>query len=125
MRINRIGIIAVSASLFGVACGDSLGPASSVLEGQVSRGPVIPVCTDERACYVPFAADFEVWRGGRRVARFRTGSDGHFSVPLVAGRYQLVPGSDAPLLSPENQVKTVDVGVGRTEVALTFDTGIR
>jgi hypothetical protein len=96
------------------------------LDGSVHRGPVTPVCMAGVPCDAPFAANFEVRRGSRRVATFRSDSAGHFTVRLPPGSYTIVPGSDAPLLNPTMQVRSVEVGAtGLTSAQLTFDTGIR
>jgi hypothetical protein len=53
-------------------------------------------------------------------------ADGHFTVMLSPGTYQIVPGADAPLIAPTTQVRTVTVqATGLTTVTLEFDTGIR
>ena len=45
---------------------------------------------------------------------------------LYPGTYTIVPASDAPIMSPGSQIKTVTVGqTGPTTVTLEFDTGIR
>jgi hypothetical protein len=60
------------------------------------------------------------------VASFRSDSEGHFEVLLAPGMYIVVPGLDAPILSPRAQTKDVVVGSnGKTTVLLHFDTGIR
>ena len=60
------------------------------------------------------------------VAGFRSDAQGHFEVPLARGVYLVVPGSDAPIISPKAQAKEVVVGSNRlTTVLLHFDTGIR
>ena len=96
------------------------------LSGTVRRGPVTPVCQVGVPCDAPFSASFEVLRGGRRVASFRSDADGHFTVKLAAGSYTIVPAADAPLMNPSAQSKIVEVAIeGVTSVELVFDTGIR
>ena len=109
------------------ACG---GPTSATpttgLTGTVVRTPVTPVCSVTVPCSAPFSAAFSVDRGGAVVSHFVSDTDGHFSVMLSPGTYQIVPGPDAPLIAPTSQVKTVTVqGTGLTTVTLEFDTGIR
>ncbi len=91
------------------------------------RGPIQPVCQEGEPCDdAPFAATFNVYRGSRRVAAFRSGKDGRFEVPLAPGRYTIVPSDDAPILFPEGQPQEVTVEAeGFTDVTLHFDTGIR
>jgi len=96
------------------------------LSGTVSRGPVTPVCQVNVPCDAPFTASFEVRRAGRLVATFKSDAQGRFTVKLAPGTYVIVPGPDAPLMSPGSQSKTVEVGPeGITSVQLNFDTGIR
>jgi len=96
------------------------------LTGTVRRGPVTPVCQVGVPCDAPFSASFDVLRGARRVASFRSDADGHFTVKLAAGTYTIVPAADAPLMNPSAQSKTVEVTPeGITSVDLVFDTGIR
>jgi hypothetical protein len=60
------------------------------------------------------------------IATFRSDAQGHFEVRLPAGTYLIVPGPDAPIISPSGQAKQVVVGSdGLTQVHLEFDTGIR
>jgi hypothetical protein len=96
------------------------------LIGIVVRGPVQPVCQPQTPCDAPFGAGFTVEQNGRVVAAFRSDAQGHFQVHLAPGTYLVVPGSDAPIISPSGQAKSVVVGPdGLTSVRLEFDTGIR
>src|SRR5438093_800625 len=96
------------------------------LTGTVVRGPITPVCQINVPCDAPFSASFDVLRGGRRVASFRSDADGHFTVKLPPGKYVVVPATDAPLMHPSAQAKSVEVGAeGITSIDLVFDTGIR
>ena len=57
---------------------------------------------------------------------FQSNDQGQFKVMLYPGTYTIVPASDAPIMSPGSQIKTVTVGqTGPTTVTLEFDTGIR
>jgi len=92
----------------------------------VRRGPLTPVCQADQPCSAGFAARFEVLRAGRRIASFRSDDDGSFLVRLPPGRVTIVPAADAPIISPTEQRREVDVGSnGLTYVELDFDTGIR
>ena len=106
----------------------STGPSPTTgLTGVVARGPITPVCRIDVPCDAPFSAGFTVQRAGRQVAQFQSDSAGQFTVFLDPGAYTVVPGADAPLMSPTLQAKPVTVGdTGLlTVVRLTFDTGIR
>ena len=109
------------------ACDQPLSPtATTGLAGVVVRGPTTPVCQIQMPCEAPFSAEFSVEQNGRRVTPFRSDADGRFTVMLASGVYRIVPGADAPILSPQSQAKIVEVlPVGLTEVRLEFDTGIR
>jgi hypothetical protein len=96
------------------------------LAGTVLRGPVQPVCMVGASCDAPFAATFGVYAGGEQVATFQSDAQGRFEVSLAPGVYLVVPGPNAPVISPSSQAKQVTVGpVGLTTVQLLFDTGIR
>ena len=125
---TRAGLVALS--LFSAAlttCGKAVSPTVTTgLRGVVVRGPIAPVCQIDVPCDAPFSATFSVEQGGRLVTRFRSDDGGHFAVMLPAGTYRIVPGADAPIMSPQSQAKTVEVlPVGLTEIRLEFDTGIR
>ncbi|HWK08978.1 MAG TPA: hypothetical protein VNR64_02930 [Vicinamibacterales bacterium] len=121
------GVLGVLLFAYAAACSHPAGPTITTgLTGVVVRGPIAPVCQVQTACDAPFAATFSVEQGGRRVTDFRSDENGHFTVTLAQGTYRIVPGADAPVISPASQAKTVEVmPVGLTEVRLEFDTGIR
>ena len=123
-------IIAVSAVLAAVTACASAGPTPSPttgLTGVVMRGPVTPVCRADIPCDAPFSGTFGVNKDGRRVAQFQSDTAGQFTVFLAPGSYTVVPNSDAPIISPSSQSKSVTVADNGmlTVVRLTFDTGIR
>ena len=91
------------------------------------RGPVTPVCRVDVPCDQPFSAGFTVEQGSRRVSEFKSDMTGQFTVFLAPGTYTIVPGNDAPIISPSRQSKTVTVldNGALTTVTLMFDTGIR
>jgi len=124
---NVFGAIALAAAASVCACHDMTAPTPSTgLTGIVVRGPVAPVCQVDTPCTAPFSATFTVVQNARTAAQFHSGADGTFTVMLPAGVYSIVPSSDAPIISPQSQVKTVTVQpTGLTEVRLEFDTGIR
>jgi hypothetical protein len=123
----RTASLAALASLsLMIGCGAPTAPSETGLNGIVERGPVQPVCQIGAACDAPFAATFAVREGSREVATFRSDSQGQFKVQLPPGGYSVVPSTDAPIISPQAQVKDVVVGsTGFTTVLLHFDTGIR
>lgn len=121
---NLVRILTLAAA--AAACEPTSPTLTTGLTGVVMRGPVTPVCTLQTPCDAPFSADFTVEQNGRRVNHFRSDSDGRFTVMLASGTYRIVPDPGAPIIAPQSQAKTVEVGpVGLTQVRLEFDTGIR
>jgi hypothetical protein len=124
--VRRFGVLTLTLAA-ATACETPLSPtATTGLTGVVMRGPITPVCQIQLPCDAPFSAEFSIEQNGRRVSQFRSDADGRFTVMLATGIYRIVPGSDAPILAPSSQAKTVEVRpVGLTQVRLEFDTGIR
>ena len=120
-----------SAWIFGLSCwlascGGPTVPSNTALTGTVVRGPIQPVCRIDVPCDAPFSATFSVQRDNRIVTTFRSDAEGSFDVPLSPGDYVVIPGDDAPIISPGAQTKAVTVGSnGPTTIVLHFDTGIR
>ncbi len=116
------GVLAVIAG-----CAGPTGIAdTTTVTGTVLRGPVMPVCQTDTPCDAPFRAMFTVFRGSRPVASFSSDSTGRYTVMLSPGAYRVVAASDAPILNPGMQSRTIEVTNGDTEtIDLTFDTGIR
>ena len=112
--------------LLSLGC-QALAPnETAVLTGTVYRGPIAPVCQPTVPCDTPFAATFDVRRGGRRIATFTSGADGSFSVALPVGELLVIPHADAPIMQPTSQSKSLVLpSGGLTGVELFFDTGIR
>lgn len=123
--LRAAALVLCAASVWSCA---SAGPSPTTgLTGVVIRGPITPVCRIDLPCDAPFSAGFTVQRAGRRVADFRSDSSGQFTVFLAPGAYTVVPNSDAGIISPTSQTKSVtvaDTGM-LTVVRLMFDTGIR
>jgi len=124
MRTASLPVLVLAC--FISACNSPAAPSDTGLVGTVTRGPIRPVCQVDVPCDEPFSASFRVQQGSRLVASFRSDSQGHFELRLSPGMYLVVPGSDAPIISPTAQTKQVNVASnGLTTVVLQFDTGIR
>ena len=124
MRTASLPVLVLAC--FISACRSPAAPSDTGLVGTVTRGPIRPVCQVDLPCDEPFGASFRVQQGSRVVASFRSDAQGHFESRLLPGIYLVVPGSDAPIISPTVQSKQVEVGSnGLTTVLLQFDTGIR
>jgi len=109
----------------GTAGPTDLGTGTGV-QGMVVRGPTQPVCMVGVPCDAPFSASFSVQQAGCVVARFKSDEEGRFRVALQPGSYTVVPDDSAPILFPQAQSRTIEVGSGGyTTVTLEFDTGIR
>jgi hypothetical protein len=120
---RKVRLSAASALLLGaLGCGNPAASGSAVLEGLVLRWPIAPVCREGESCSAPFVGQFELRRGGRRAVEFSTDSAGRFSVRVDPGHYVVAPRVQGLMGGQEQPVDVVD---GRTEVTLTFDTGIR
>jgi hypothetical protein len=125
VHANRL-LIASFMVLASGCQGGGTAPLDTGLTGVVLRGPIEPVCQEGVPCDAPFAATFSVRQDGRVVRSFSSAADGRFTVMLVPGAYQVVPGADAPIIAPATQVRDVVVGAsGLTVDTLVFDTGIR
>ncbi|HEX7975159.1 MAG TPA: carboxypeptidase-like regulatory domain-containing protein [Anaerolineales bacterium] len=105
----------------GTATGDS------GIEGQALIGPACPgparleqPCPDK-----PYQGTFSVLDpASQQVARFQTGSDGKFRVPLPPGTYTLHAETTAAYPRTSDQAVTVRLGQF-THIDITFDSGIR
>jgi hypothetical protein len=128
LRMKFNFLVSVLVGAIGISACRATAPSPTTgLTGIVVRGPITPVCRIDVPCDAPFSAGFTVQRAGRQVAQFRSDSAGQFTVFLEPGAYTVVPNTDAPIISPASQAKSVAVGdTGLlTVVRLTFDTGIR
>jgi hypothetical protein len=124
---RRIRIL-VLAHLVLVACAGPSRPDESLVrvDGRVVRGPTQPVCQVNVPCEAPFSAGFSVQQSGRPILRFRSDADGRFSIQLTPGSYVVVPDADAPIIAPQQQVRSITVSPGTSAtIELSFDTGIR
>src|SRR5262245_58203280 len=125
--MNRRLAWLVAALLSTPACSSMSPSPTTGLTGVVLRGPVTPVCRVDVPCDAPFSATFTVQKSGQRVVQFQSDASGRFTVFLAPGPYMIVPGADAPIISPSIQSKIVTVldNGALTAVQLMFDTGIR
>ena len=97
------------------------------LEGIVFKGPINPVEIEGQINDAPFAALFNVYdKKDKFIKSFSSDDNGEFSVMLEPGDYKISPDDSAPIMNPEYQVKTVQIGTdSMTKEDLYFDTGIR
>lgn len=100
------------------------GASVSGLEGRVMRGPTLPVCVAYRMCQTPASATLAFFRGGKEVARVKSGPAGEYRIALAPGVYTVRPAFRHPLwrLLPS----ATRVPAGRyARVNFFIDTGIR
>lgn len=126
-QLISITLVAGAAAIAACASAGSSPSSTSGLTGVVMRGPVTPVCRVDVPCDAPFSATFNVERSGRRITQFQSDAAGQFTVLLPPGTYTVVANTDAPIISPSLQAKSVTVADNGmlTVVRLMFDTGIR
>ena len=105
--------------------GSGAGGATTIhsgLYGNVTRGPITPVCAAEQPCSEPAAgAALRFLRNGQLVAQTRVKADGSYRIALLPGRYTVAAPSRRPLDPSTARVRT-----GRfAHVDFAIDTGIR
>jgi hypothetical protein len=92
------------------------------LYGDVTRGPITPVCVAERPCSEPVVGATLVFsRSGREVGRTRTHADGSYRLALPPGTYAVRAVARRPL---DPATAWVRLGHFR-RVDFSIDTGIR
>jgi Carboxypeptidase regulatory-like domain len=116
----------IVVALVGAVCLAG-GPAQgstikSGLYGEVTRGPITPVCIAELPCSAPVPGAMIVFsRAGHEVARTRTASNGTYRLTLTPATYSVRVLQSGP----------VDPGVARVQrgqfrhIDFSIDTGIR
>lgn len=127
MRV--VFLVLALATLIG--CSGPTATPATTLRGVAVAGPICPVVSQppDPACEDRPVAGAEIVvrnAAGESVARVRTAEDGTFSVPVGAGRYELLPQPAEGLLgTPEPLEVLVVEGVDPEPVTVAYDTGIR
>ena len=121
----RLLVLAATLGLLVAASAQAM-LGRGTLQGNVTRGPIAPVCVAEQPCDEPAAHVTLVFaRNGDAVGRVVTDADGSYRLRLPAGWYsvhRLGAGAIDRRLDP-NRVR---VHAGRvTNVDFSIDTGIR
>jgi hypothetical protein len=110
--------------------GDQI-PAAVGVDGMVLAGPTCPVVTDppDPSCADRPVADAELvvtTPDGVEVTRTTSDEAGSFEIRLAPGAYRLVPEPVEGLMGTAEPVEfSVSWEVGRTELVVAYDTGIR
>jgi hypothetical protein len=97
--------------------------APTGLFGNVTRGPISPVCRVGYPCDAPAkGATFLIQRNGH-ATWVHTSSTGHYRIRLKPGRYLVTTGNFGPGSIKPSSVRVPASGYAR--VNFTIDTGIR
>ncbi len=118
--------VALLLATVTVSAGAASGATGSGLHGLVTRGPIMPVCSEAQPCDEPAANVQLVFvRNGVVVSRVRTNATGRYRLALPPGRYGVrLPGK--PSIGRIVKPQTARVFRGRnTRVDFSIDTGIR
>ena len=117
--------IAVLTAAMIVSAGAASGSTGSGLHGLVTRGPIMPVCSEAQPCDQPAANVQLLFVRNGVVSRVRTNATGRYRLALSPGRYAVrLPGK--PGLGRIVKPQTARVLRDRyTRVDFSIDTGIR
>jgi hypothetical protein len=119
-------VLVAVAAFFAAAASAGAGTSSSGLWGEVTRGPVTPVCVAEQPCYVPAKDVTLVFaRNGRIVRRATTNARGRYRVKLAAGTYSVRLTKKPTIGRGIEPVKARVVKQRYRRVDFSIDTGIR
>lgn len=121
MKRALAGLIAALAVAASAA---SSAPTRTGLHGYVTRGPVTPVCFEDKPCDEPAAGVVLLFTrsDGRRV-RTVTRATGFYRVGLPGGRYTVSAAVDPPQRFTVRSARVVDGRDGRLDFYI--DTGIQ
>lgn len=131
--MTRIALLLVTAGAVAAASGSLAGATAleTGLTGKVLRGPITPVCREDKPCYAPYRGVLlftKVVPAGAEAAapvRAQTQPDGDYRIALEPSRYRVSTGrasrfggfvKPAVVAVPSNGVRRVN---------LIVDTGIR
>lgn len=98
------------------------------ITGQITVGPVSPICGDANPCYAPYQTTMLVLNNaGKVVANFSSDSQGFFSVSLSPGKYTVEqPVGLSRISLPSVAPMDVKVTSGQyTYLPIQFDSGRR
>jgi hypothetical protein len=113
----------ISAFLL-IAPGNAATARTSGLWGTVRRGPITPVCFENRPCDEPAAYVTLVFTRNERETRVRTNADGLYRIRLAPGVYRVRTAPKAAIGGIDPARVRIRSGM-RTRVNFNIDTGIR
>ncbi len=129
-----VALLLILAAVAGTVAATASGPVTparsgrgdSGIAGRVVYGPVCPVQRIDRLCSRPYAATMSILvrPANRLVARVRSSPLGWFRLPLVPGRYRLVPEVGRPYPRASPQTFTVHRH-HYVQVTVSYNSGIR
>jgi hypothetical protein len=122
MHFSRIAALVAASLVLAPAAASTT--TSSGLHGKVTRGPIMPVCREDKPCSGPAAVTLVFTRAGAPAVRTRSGADGLYRVTLRPGYYTVT----TTLNGPSKQPRPTRVHVRRGHVDrldFSIDTGIR
>ncbi len=99
----------------------------SGIYGEITIGPITPVCRIDVPCDRPYQATVKVETQDESqvITQFTSNKNGKFRMKLQPGTYVLLPITETPLY-PRGYKQTVEVKPHNfTRVTIYFDTGIR
>jgi hypothetical protein len=110
--------LAAAASVLLAGC-SGVSPATMVIDGRVDLGPLCPVERVDSPCPVPpgaFAGVEAVATSGGQEVRASVGGDGHFTITLTQGSWELTATAGmsctpVPVSAPGRVVITCDTGI--------------
>jgi hypothetical protein len=116
----RLTILAVAVALV-VAAAAPASVTKSGLYGNVSRGPITPVCAAEQSCSAPAANVVLRFTRAGVTTTTRTTSDGNYRVRLTPGAYAVAPAAGGRITPDIIRIRSNHFA----HVDLAIDTGIR
>jgi hypothetical protein len=115
-------VMPLLAALCLVGASAQASTTKSGLYGDVTRGPITPICTAEQPCSAPAANTTLAFSlSGNEVGRTRTRADGTYRIALAPGTYTVRALATRP-------IEPVKAWVRRghfRKVDFSIDTGIR
>jgi hypothetical protein len=131
--VTRIALLLVTASAGRSRLGLDRGAAAveTGLMGKVLRGPVTPVCRDDKPCYAPykglllFTKVVPVGVEASAPVRAQSEPDGDYRVALAPARYRVSTGKAGRFGNVVRPTVVAVPSTGMRRVNFLVDTGIR
>lgn len=122
----RTLVAIVGAAILAVPASSTAGTPQPNVRGQLSRGPVMPVCIAERPCDAPAPGVVLVFsHAGQEVKRLKTGTAGRFAARLRPGIYSVRTLRKPLVGSTLTPARFRVPAAGVVTLRLHLDTGIR